>query len=59
MAKAFISAKLGQDTDGRSCAVPPGFDRYGKNGSHKGLRIGWLQLSTTETLKKEMTDVTK
>ena len=40
MAKAFISAELGQDTDGRSCAVPPEFDRYGDNSKYKGLRTG-------------------
>ena len=38
LAKAFISAELGQDTDGRNCAVPQGFDRYGKNSNYKGLR---------------------
>lgn len=40
VALKFISAELGQDTDGRSCAVPPGFDRYGENSNYKGLRIG-------------------
>ena len=38
LAKAFISAELGQDTDGRTCAVPQGFDRYGKTSNYKGLR---------------------